>query len=70
MKKADYTLLALEIEQQMRLARGTLSDTACMPRDYAVALGALTCCKNIAHQFAAHAHVNNAEFLKACGIEP
>lgn len=70
MRKADYSLLALEIAQQMHLAKDTLADNACAPREHDIARGALACCKNLAHQFAARASVKPAEFLKACGITP
>lgn len=59
MRKADYTILAA-------LIRGFLNDDSPAAKE-PLARAAV---KMIALCFAGRAHVNRAEFLKACGIKP
>ena len=64
MRKADYAALAAII------AACHKAGTDSRPRDPVRFDGYLTAIDAIAHQFAAHANVKPAEFLKACGITP
>ena len=59
MRKADYALLARIIRDEWALARH--SPNCAELRD---------ALRNIAQQFAEHAHVNAPEFLRAAGVEP
>ena len=59
MRKADYTLLASIIRDEWALARHSPNGA-----ELREAL------RNIAQQFAKHAHVNRIEFLRAAGVEP
>ena len=58
MRKADYALLARIIRDEWAVARH--SPNCAELRD---------ALRNIAQQFAKHAHVNAPEFLRAAGIE-
>lgn len=67
MRKADYAILAEAIKKhgiERTEGHGYHYPTA------AHAEGARQCAEAIAGTFATRAHVNRAEFLRACGIEP
>jgi hypothetical protein len=62
MRKADYTVLAAAFEKH----RATVPTCA---RDFTESLAVLAHSEAIARTFARFAHVDKAEFLKACGIK-
>ena len=67
MRKADYSVLAEAIKKhgiERTENHGYHYTTA------AHAEGARQCAEAIAGTFARFAHVNRADFLRACGIEP
>ena len=64
MRKADYTALAAIIAACHKAGNDA------RPYDPTRFDGYLAAVDAIAHQFAAHASVNRAEFLKACGLSP
>lgn len=65
MKKVDYALLAETIK-----THGVKNlDVPYHWKNRDVAIGAKECAEKIARTFSHFAHVNKAEFLKACGIE-
>lgn len=64
MRKADYAALAEIIKTAREIAQSGYELAPDISR------AKFTQCAVIAELFAARAHVNRAEFLKACGIEP
>lgn len=65
MRKIEYTQLARIIGAQKQLA----VDMANSPEKREFANGIISACETIAREFAGVAHVDKAQFLRACGIE-
>lgn len=64
MRKQDYSILAAAIKKHRDSALGYAAQAGVLAKDCEAA----ECAEAIARTFAQFAHVNEPEFLKACGV--